>query len=340
MKILITGAGGFLGKRVLERLLAHGETDIRCMLRDTSKGSALSAIASNYPSANVELFAANLKNPREIAAAIDGCGLIIHAAAAMKGSPAEMFLDSVVASRNLLDEISALEATKRPRVVLISSFGVYGVAPLGRGAMVDENTPLENHPEQRDVYSYTKLRQEQMFWDYRKRFGFDLVVLRPGVIYGPGSGHFSGRVGLSMFGRFIHLGGSNLLPLTYVDNCAEAIVLAALAPQTNGQVYNVVDDDIPTSSQYLHLYKKNVKPLKTIPVPYSLLLWASKKIERYNIKSKAQLPAIFTPYKTASQWGGNRFSNAKLRQLGWKPIITTQQGLEHSFAHFRTEPTP
>ena len=340
MKILLTGAGGFLGKRILERLLAHGETDIRCMLRDTSKGSALSDIAASHPAANVELFAANLKNPREIATAIDGCGLIIHAAAAMKGSPAEMFLDSVVASRNLLDAIAALDASKRPRVVLISSFGVYGVAPLGRGAMVDENTPLENHPEQRDVYSYTKLRQEQMFWDYRKRFGFDLVVLRPGVIYGPGGGHFSGRVGLSMFGRFIHLGGSNLLPLTYVENCAEAVALTALSPQASGQVYNVVDDDLPTSSQYLHLYQRNVKPLKTIPVPYSVLQWGSKQVERYNTKSKGQLPAIFTPYKTASQWGGNRFSNAKLRQLGWKPIVPTQQGLERSFAYFRTEPTP
>jgi len=83
-----------------------------------------------------------------------------------------------------------------------------------------------------------------------------------------------------------------------------------------------------------------VKPLKTIPVPYSVLQWGSKQVERYNTKSKGQLPAIFTPYKTASQWGGNRFSNAKLRQLGWKPIVPTQQGLERSFAYFRTEPTP
>lgn len=338
MKILVTGAGGFLGKRLLERLLAHGQTDIRCMLRDTSKAAALKEIAATYPAARVEMFAANLKNPQQISAAINGVGLVIHAAAALKGSPAEMFLDSVVASRNLLDAITSLEASARPRVVLVSSFGAMGVASLDRGAMVDEATPIETQPAQRDVYSYTKLRQEQMFWDYTQHFKLDLVVLRPGVIYGPGSGHFSTRVGLSMFGRFVHLGGNNLLPLTYVDNCADAIVVAALAPEASGQIYAVVDDDLPTSRQYLRLYQQQVKPMRTIPVPYWLLLWGSKLVERYSEKSKGQLPAVFTPYKTRAMWGGNRFSNAKLKQLGWRPLLSTRQGLEKSFAAFRSEP--
>jgi nucleoside-diphosphate-sugar epimerase len=338
MKILVTGAGGFLGKRLIERLLAHGETDIRCMLRDTSKGAALQAIAANYPAARVEMFAANLKNPRELAAAVDGAGMVVHAAAALKGSPAEMFLDSVVASRNLLDAIVTLDADKRPRVVLVSSFGAMGVAALGRGAVVDESTPMETQPGQRDVYSYTKLRQEQMFWDYQQRYGFELVVLRPGVIYGPGSGHFSNRVGLSMFGRFVHLGGNNLLPLTYVDNCAEAIVVAALSSAATGQIYNVVDDDLLTSRQYLQLYQQQVKPMRTIPVPYWLLLWGSGIVERYSEKSKGQLPAIFTPYKTRTMWGGNRFTNAKLKHLGWKPVVSTQKGLQLSFEAFRNEP--
>ncbi len=339
MKILITGSGGFLGKRLVERLLAHGLTDLRCMLRDTSKGAALAQIASAYPDAKVELFAANLKNQPELAAALAGVSIVIHAAAALKGSPAEMFLDSVVASRNLLDAIVALPEPQRPRVVLISSFGAMGVPSLARGAMVDETVPMETRPADRDLYSYTKLRQEQMFWEYRERFGIELVVLRPGVIYGPGGGRFSTRVGLSMFGQFLHLGGSNLLPLTYVDNCAEAIVVAALTPAAAGQVYNVVDDDLLTSRQYLALYTKQVKPTRSIPVPYPVLLWGSGLVERYSIRSKGQLPAIFTPYKTKAMWGGNRFSNVKLKALGWKPIVSTSDGLERTFAAFRAEPT-
>ncbi|HTD97594.1 MAG TPA: NAD(P)-dependent oxidoreductase [Edaphobacter sp.] len=339
MKILVTGAGGFLGKLIVERLLAHGQTDIRCMLRDTSKAAGLQAIAARSPEARLEMVAVNLRNPAEIGPVLEGCGMVIHAAAALKGSPAEMFMDSVVASRNLLDAVAALhQESKTMRVVLVSSFGAMGVSALGRGAMVNENTPMETHPEWRDVYSYSKLRQEQLFWEYREKFKFELVVLRPGVIYGPGGGHFSNRVGLSLFGTFLHLGGSNLLPLTYVENCAEAIVVAALYPGADGQIYNVVDDDLVSSREYLGLYKKQVKPMRSVPVPYFALMWASRAVEGYSRRSKGQLPAIFTPYKTQAMWGGNKFSNAKLKTIGWRPVISTREGLARAFAAFRVEP--
>jgi nucleoside-diphosphate-sugar epimerase len=336
MKILVTGAGGFLGKAIVERLLAHGEADLRCMLRDPSKTRGLEEIASRYPEAKLEFVTVNLRNLAEIGRAVTGCEIVIHAAAALKGSPAEMFMDSVVASRNLLEAV--VNEVRPIRVVLVSSFGVMGVAEMRRGAMIDESTPLERHPEQRDVYSHSKLRQEQLFWEYREKYGFELVVLRPGVIYGPGGGHFSNRVGLSLFGRFLHLGGNNLLPLTYVDNCAEAIAVAALYPGANGQVYNVVDDDLVTSKQYLSLYKDRVKPVRSIPVPYSALMWGSRMVERYSQRSRGQLPAIFTPYKTRAMWGGNQFNNVKLKSIGWRPVISTRVGLERSFAAFRAEP--
>jgi nucleoside-diphosphate-sugar epimerase len=336
MKILVTGAGGFLGKAIVERLLAHGETDLRCMLRDPSKARGLEQIASRYPEAKLEFVTVNLRNLAEIGRAVSGCEIVIHAAAALKGSPAEMFMDSVVASRNLLEAV--VNEVRPIRVVLVSSFGAMGVAEMRRGAMVDESAPLERHPEQRDVYSHSKLRQEQLFWEYREKYGFELVVLRPGVIYGPGGGHFSNRVGLSLFGRFLHLGGNNLLPLTYVDNCAEAIVVAALYPGANGQIYNVVDDDLVTSKQYLSLYKDRVKPVRSVPVPYFALMWGSRMVERYSERSRGQLPAIFTPYKTRAMWGGNQFSNAKLKSIGWRPLISTHEGLERAFAAFRTEP--
>ena len=67
MKILVTGAGGFLGKAIVERLLADGETNLRCMLRDTSKARALEEIASRYPEAKIEFVTVNLRNLAEIA---------------------------------------------------------------------------------------------------------------------------------------------------------------------------------------------------------------------------------------------------------------------------------
>jgi nucleoside-diphosphate-sugar epimerase len=335
LKILVTGAGGFLGKQIVERLLAHGQTDLRAMVRDTAKSDGIRQIAAKYPDAAVEIVAVNLRNPTEIPAAIAGCGIVIHAAAALKGSAAEMFMDSVVASRNLLDAVVLAPAT---RIVLVSSFGVFGVAVLDRFALVDENTPMEDRPENRDVYSHSKLRQEQLFWEYRTRQPFELVVLRPGVIYGPGGGHFSTRVGLNLFGTFLHLGGRNPLPLTFVENCAEAIVVAALEPTADGEVYNVIDDDLITANQYLKLYKRQVKKVRSVPVPFSVMMLLSKLVERYSKTSKGQLPAIFTPYKTRVMWGGNRFSNAKLKSIGWKPVISTKDALAQTFAAFKAEP--
>ena len=139
-----------------------------------------------------------------------------------------------------------LRRPRLPKVVLVSSFGVYGTAGIKRGALVDEDTPLEPNPERRDTYSQAKLRQEKLFRAYQERHGFPLVVVRPGVIYGPGGTPISSRVGLTVPGLFLHLGGRNLLPLTYVDNCAEAIVVAGERGASDGQAYNVVDDDLPT----------------------------------------------------------------------------------------------
>ncbi len=334
MKILVTGAAGFLGMALLERLLAHGYNDIRCNVRRRKDIPKLDELLEQHPQIRFDYCVGDLKYREDAARAVDGVQLIFHLAAGKKGTAADLFLNSVVASRNLLDAV----ADRKPmRIVLVSSFGVYGVASLARGAMVNEETPLEPHPEWRDHYSHSKLRQEQLFWEYEKRNGFELVVLRPGVIYGPGGGHFSNRVGLTIGKCQLHLGGSNLLPLSYVDNCAEAVVVAGTHGRAAGQVYNVHDNDLPTCRQYLRAYRKNVAKIRTISVPYWGVRLLSSMVAKYNRFSKGQLPAILTPYKAASQWGGNCFDNSKLRSVGWKQLVPTTEGLRRSFSAFRGE---
>lgn len=334
MKILVTGAAGFLGTALIERLLVHGYTDIRCNVRRQSDTSKLEALSACHANTRLEFCVGDLKYRDDAGRAVDDVQLIFHLAAGKKGTAADLFLDSVVASRNLLDAV----ADRKPmRIVLVSSFGVYGVAGLGRGARVDEHTELEPHPEWRDHYSYSKLRQEQLFWEYRQRNGFELVVLRPGVIYGPCGGHFSNRVGLTIGKWQLHFGGSNLLPLSYVDNCAEALVVAGTHPLAEGQVYNVHDSDLPTCREYLRAYKKHVTKIRSIPVPYFAVQFLSSLIAKYHQYSKGQLPAILTPYKAASLWGGNRFDNSKLLSTGWKQLVPTAESLQKCFTAFRTD---
>jgi nucleoside-diphosphate-sugar epimerase len=332
VKILVTGAGGFLGTALIERLLVRGYTDIRCNLRRRTNIPKLEAISKRFPQASLEYCIGNLKSREDTTRVVGSVQLVFHLAAGMRGDAADLFLDSVVTSRNLLDAI----ADRKPmRIVLVSSFGVYGVAALGRRAMVNEQTALECHPEWRDDYSHSKLRQEQLFWEYQQRSGFELVVLRPGVIYGPGGGHFSGRVGIMMGKSMLYLGGSNLLPLTYVENCAEAVVTAGTHEHAAGHVYNVLDDDPPTCREYLHAYKRYVRNIRSIPLPYFATRLLSMTLVNYHKYSKGQLPAVLTPYRVASLWAGNRFDNSKLHSIGWKQLVPTPEGLRTSFAAFR-----
>jgi len=334
MKILVTGAAGFLGTALLKRLLAHGYNDIRCNVRRRTDICKLDALLKEHPHIRLDQCVGDLRYRQDARRAVDGVQLIFHLVAGKKGTAADLFLNSVVASRNLLDAV----ADRKPmRIVLVSSFGVYGVAGLGRGAPVNEETVLEPHPEWRDHYSYSKLRQEQLFWEYQQRDGFELVVLRPGVIYGPDGAHFSNRVGLTIGKWQLHFGGSNLLPLSYVDNCAEAVVVAGTHQRAAGQVYNVHDDDLPTCRQYLRAFRKNVRKVRSISIPYFGVQLLSSMVAKYNRYSKGQLPAILTPYKAACQWGGNRFDNSKLRSIGWKQLVPTAEGLRRSFAAFRLE---
>jgi nucleoside-diphosphate-sugar epimerase/peptidoglycan/xylan/chitin deacetylase (PgdA/CDA1 family) len=337
MRILVTGAAGFLGKPLVKRLLAHGYTKIRCNVRRQADIPKLEALFGRDAQARLEYCVGNLRHREDAARAVDDVQLIFHLAAGKKGTAADLFLNSVVASRNLLDAVG----NRKPlRIVLVSSFGVYGVASLGRGAKVNEQTMLEPHPEWRDHYSFSKFRQEQLFWEYQQRNGFELVVLRPGVIYGPEGGHFSNRVGLTIGKWLLHFGGNNPLPLSYVDNCAEAVVIAGTHKRAAGQVYNVLDDDPPTCREYLRAYKKYVTKVRSISVPYFGVRMLSYLVSKYHRYSKGQLPAILTPYKAASQWGGNRFDNSKLRSIGWRQSIPTSEGLRRSFAAFRTSFDP
>ena len=147
----------------------------------------------------------------------------------------------------------------------------------------------------------------------------------------------SARVGLNFFGVFLHLGGGNRIPVTYVENCADAIVAASQNPDAVGHVFNVVDDDLPTASGYLRRYRREVTRMRSVRIPYAGMWLVSRSVEWYHRRSRGQLPAVFTRYKTATLWKGTRFDNTKLKCIGWAPRVTTREGLAKSFAYLRAQ---
>jgi nucleoside-diphosphate-sugar epimerase len=334
MKLLVTGANGFLGTAVVRALLAHGETDLRCFVRLGGKADVLQTIAADYPAAKVEIFTGNLGNRDDIGRALAGVDVVYHLAATLRGAPADVFRGCVVNSERLVEAMAA--TGRNTKVVLVSSFGVYGAQDAPGTPLLTEESPVEPHPERRDVYSHAKVWQEKVFREARSQRGFPLVVVRPGVVYGPRGAPISTRVGVALFGLFVNLGGENILPLTYVENCAEAIVVVGREGR-DGEVYNITDDDLPTCNEYLARYRREVKKLRTIRLGYGVAYPLSKLVEWYAGWSKGQLPSIITPYKVRSLWRGTRFSNDKLKRLGWKQTVPTDTALRQTFAALREQ---
>jgi nucleoside-diphosphate-sugar epimerase len=279
----------------------------------------------------VEVMIGNLLSVADITRALDDVDTIYHLAGAMRGAPATIFLDSVVASRRLLD---AIESHSVKRFVLISSLSVYGLADVPVRQLVDESTALEPHPENRDPYSYAKLRQELMVSEHATRIGLELIILRPGTLYGRRGRAFSPRVGLTVAGWLLHFGGHNLLPLSHVSNCAEAVVLAGTDKFAAG-AYNVLDDDLPTAAEYIKAYKREVGNIHSIRCPFFATMLSSKLAARWHTSSGGQVPHSLTPYGVASLWRGHRFDNSKLRSAGWTQVMSTREALADAFDDLR-----
>jgi nucleoside-diphosphate-sugar epimerase len=323
--ILVTGAGGFIGSRVAQSLRRLGFTEVRCLVRKPAQAAALQGL---------QVITGDLSSREDCRAATRGASLIYHLAAGFARSRDRVEADSVTSTRNLLEAVA--ESGSVRRFTLVSSFSVYDTRDLAAGAVLDESCPVEREPEGAlDAYSYGKLKQEQLLRD--RRAGMEYTIVRPGSVFGPGKAEISGRIGIARSGLFLHLGGSNLLPLTYVDNCADAIVLAGIVKGIDGEVFNVVDDDLITSTEFLRSYKASVAPLRSVYVPrvasrlmcaFGDLLSRKGGGEAFPLNSR----------RWSHDWKSSRYSNEKAKRLlGWSPAVPLRDGLQRYYQYCRTE---
>jgi len=333
--ILITGSNGFIGSRVVETLLRFGFANLRCFVRPSSNLTKLNAIVAAFPEARVQVMSGNLLSREDCARAARDVAVVFHLAAGSEKTFPGSFMNCVVTTRNLLD--AAIEFGAVKRFVNISSFAIYSNSCIRSGGLLDESCKLEDKPVERaEAYAYAKLKQDELVIEYGQKHRIPYVILRPGAVYGPGAHQLTGRVGIDTFGVFLHLGGSNRIPLTYVDNCAEAVVLAGLTPGVDGEVFNIVDDDLPTSRRFLRMYKKHGKRFRSVYVPYWLFYIFCWLWEEYSDWSRGQLPRAFNRRRCAAYWKGNRYTNQKIKQrLGWKPTVPFSEASQRYFEYVR-----
>jgi nucleoside-diphosphate-sugar epimerase len=336
-QILVTGAGGFIGRRVVSNLLEKGFIKIRGLRRPSTifinKKLHQEEILND---SCVQIIEGNLLSREDCINVVQGVKVIFHLAAGRgeKSFP-DAYLNSVVTTRNLLD--ACLQTGDLKRFVNVSSFSVYSNRYKPAGRVLNEYCPIEQHPDLRgDAYCFAKVKQEEIVIKYGKERQLPYVVIRPGVVYGPGNEGIHGRVGIGTFGIFLHLGGSNKIPFSYVDNCAEAIVLGGLVKEIDGENFNVVDDDLLSSRRFLRLYKRQVDRFSSIYMPRIMSYTLCYLWEKWSAWSRGQLPNAYNRNVWHAAWKKTTYTNEKLKQgLGWKQKVPTNDGLNRYFESCR-----
>ncbi len=327
MKLLVTGASGFLGKYVVAEALQRG-FQVRAVIRHTSNEKRLPWRNSS----NLELIRIDLTRSQGLEEAIRGTDSIVHLAAAKQGNYETQYSNTVVATENLL---KAMAAVNIKRLVAVSTFSVFDYLRIPDGEVINEDSPIESQPLHRDVYAQTKLIQESLFRDFEQKNKGEVTIIRPGIVYGRNN-LWNAHLGVNLKNRlWIRIGGNSQLPLTYVENCAQAIVSACMRQEAIGKTLNIVDSDLPTQKVYadkiLQLLSRHPS---TIGINWGLMrllsrsAWFSNKVL---FSGKMKLPGIFIPARLEARFKSFHYSNEKAQNiLDWQPSYSLDRALKRS----------
>jgi len=321
MRVLVSGAGGFLGRHVVAQLLKRGHK-VRAIIRPTSPLDKWSS--------DVDIFRADLRNCDKLASAFEGIDAVLHLAAETSGNEDVQFASSVVGTESFLD---AMTKSSVKRLVYVSSLVVYDWA-RAKG-IINEDTPLLSDAYDMGAYTIAKVWQERVVSRLAKAHSWDLTIMRPGFIWGyqhaqiAAMGRRVGRTYL-MFGPF------SRLPLSHVVNCADCLVAAVERPAAVGETFNVIDGDDIRVWRYVHEYAKRTGQRGClVPLPYRFgfgLAHLALFVSRTLFGKKGQLPSLLMPRRFESQFKPIRFSNRKLKEkLQWIPPLAFDACLNETY---------
>jgi nucleoside-diphosphate-sugar epimerase len=327
---LVTGATGFIGGHLVQRLLSEGY-GVRCLVRARSDTSVVDALG-------VELVRGELGDPDSLMRAAQGCRYVLHCAALVSdwATIDEIREVNVVGTQNVL---AAAIAASAERFVHVSTTDVYGY-PGGQG--VEESYVPAGFS---NWYAETKWTAEAEVRRAQRERGLDAVILRPATVYGPRSEDVVGDIARAIRARQMLLidRGRAVAGLLYVENLADAALLALQHEAARGEAFNLSDGVEITWKQFTDDLAEGLGyPAPRWSMPFGVAFTVAFTLE-HGYRALRRTTGVTTRPLLSRQavhvLGRDQdFSNHKAREmLGWEPRVPYRDGLEATVKWLREQ---
>ena len=327
---LVTGASGFIGGRLVDRLVQEGHP-VRCLVRASSDTTKLERL-------DVEIAVGDLTSERSLARAVDGCDYVLHCGALVSdwATTDEIAQTNVHGTRSLL--AASVGASVR-RFIHFSTTDVYGYPG---GAEVDETYVGGRFS---NWYAQTKRDAEDEVRRVERAHSLDAVILRPATVYGPGSIDVVGEIARAIRGRNMLLvgGGRAVAGLCYVDNLMDATILALRHDAATGQAFNVSDGLDVTWREFADGLAEGLGYSK---VRWSMPYWMASGVgfsleHGYRLLRRTtglNAPPLLSRQAVHVLGRDQDFCNRKAREtLGWEPRVDYDAGLAATLDWLRSD---
>jgi nucleoside-diphosphate-sugar epimerase len=320
MKVLVTGASGFLGGHVAELLSERGDS-VRALVRRTSNRKHLERLVG------VELFEGGVEEMDRVRAAVDGVEAVVHCAGVVKArSPDEFFAVNVGGTANLVE---ATRRLKLRRFVHVSSLEACGPSADGSPVSSSQESPVT-------AYGRSKLAAEKVVLSAKD--DMPVVILRPGAIYGPRDGETFEILRTIQRGLLPLIGGGVAKGVwIYATDCARACLRAIQADVPSGRAYFVDDgygaiDQRQLCADAERALGKRALLRASLPVP--VLMAVARGAEAFGRVTNR--PVMLTREKAAmllQHWVCS--SESTRRELGWEPEVPWDRGVHLAVRWYR-----
>ena len=323
MKVLVTGAHGFIGSHLVDKLLAEGAS-VRALVSPWGQLDNLAGVLGR-----LELVRADITQPESLVGVCDGVELVYHAAARVAdyGPEKAFWQANVKGTENLLREA---ERAGVKRLVLVSSVAVHRYSGFR-----DADPRVQPRDGMINAYAHSKVAAE----DVLKRAGLETVIVRPGLWpFGPRDPNFRRVVEALKKGMFPLVdGGKAVLNTAYSENLVSGLWLAGTVPQAAGRTYVLADAGTPSwkdvFSELAHLLHA---PEPRLSLPGSLTEPLGEAVERAYALAGSREPPL-TRYRGALMRRDVHFSTAAAaHELGYCPEVSWQEGLARTVTALNT----